>query len=389
MHASTCRCPGATHSGISLPLPLAGRVNALCRYSPPAHAGPPVEPEQAVEYVRQAKSTLGDIAAVSITGPGEPMAQPGRTLQALVALRQAFPELALRVSSNGLGLAEHAETLARLNVGLVTLRAHAVSVDALTRLFAWIRPSVRTLTIKLAAGEMLTAQVLAVQALHGQGLNVKVHSLLVPGINDAEMGPLARIMAEAGASCMHVHPFAPFAGAPEDARPPTAEELGKARSAAGSYLEQIDACRTCAGQDSASALAGLTAKAGGPTAERPYVAVATTDGAEVNEHLGRAVRLLIYGAEGGMGRMVGVRQAPEPGGGEERWKKLAETLADCCALLVADAGETPRAALAGHGLQVRRVGGFIEDAVADALGLKGLQRKKNQDCNPSIDSQGD
>ncbi len=383
MHASTCRCPGATRSGISLPLPLAGKINALCRYAAPAHAGPLVEPEQAVEYVRRAKDSLGEIAAVSITGPGEPMAQPGRTLQVLVALRQAFPELALRVSSNGLGLAEQAETLARLNVGLVTLRAHAVSVESLGRLFAWIRPGVRTLTIKLAAGEMLAAQVLAVQALHGQGLNVKVHSLLVPGINDAEMGPLARIMAEAGASCMHVHPFATFAGAPEDARPPTAGELAKARSAAARHLEQIDFCRACAGQGDPSALtgpagpigvAGLAATIDGPTTERPYVAVATTDGSEVNEHLGRARRLLIYGAEGGMGRLVGVREVPEPGGGEERWKKLAETLADCCALLVADAGETPRAALAANGLRVRRVGGFIEDAVADTL---GLQRKKN------------
>lgn len=373
MHASTCRCPGATRSGTSLPLPLAGRVNALCRYAAPAHAGPLVEPAQAVEYVRRAKDSLGEITAVSITGPGEPMAQPDRTLQALIALREAFPELALRLSSNGLGLAEHAETLARLNVGLVTLRAHAASVEALSRLFAWIRPGVRTLPMDLAAGELLAAQILAVQALHRQGLKVKLHSLLVPGVNETELGPLARIMAEAGASCMHVHPFAPFAGAPEDARPPTPEELGKTRSEAGRHLEQIDACRACAGQDDANVLAGLAASVGGPTAERPYVAVATADGSEVNEHLGRARRLLIYGVEGGLGRLVGVREAPEPGGGEERWRKLAETLADCCALLVADAGETPRAALAGHGLQVRRVGGFIEDAVADAL---GLQRKK-------------
>jgi nitrogen fixation protein NifB len=323
--------------------------------------------------VCRAKDSLGEIAAVSITGPGEPMAQPGRTLQALVALREAFPLLALRMSSNGLGLAEHAETLARLNVGLITLRAHAVSVDALGKLFAWIRPGVRTLPMDLAAGEMLAAQVLAVQALHRQGLKVKLHSLLVPGINESEMGPLARIMAEAGASCMHVHPFSPFEGAPEDAKPPTTEELGKARNEAARHLAQIDVCQACAGQDDPSVLAGLAATVGGPTTERPYVAVATIDGSEVNEHLGRARRLLIYGSEGGMGRMVGVREAPEPGGGEERWKRLAETLADCCALLVGDAGETPRAALAGHGLQVRRVGGFIEDAVADAL---ALQRKK-------------
>jgi len=64
----------------------------------------------------------------------------------------------------------------------------------------------------------------------------------------------------------------------------------------------------------------------GPTADRPCVAVATTDGATVNEHLGYAVKFLVYKAEGGHGRMVEARDAPPKGGGEERWRKLAAVL---------------------------------------------------------------
>jgi nitrogen fixation protein NifB len=112
----------------------------------------------------------------------------------------------------------------------------------------------------------------------------------------------------------------------------------------------------------------------GPTESRPCVAVATTDGAEVNEHLGHATKFLVYKAAGGHGRMEGVRDAPPKGGGGSRWAALAEVLPDCFALLVADAGDSPRQALYELGIEVRSMpGAAIEDAVADAL---GLQKKK-------------
>lgn len=380
MTPRTRTCPESGQQGASLPLPLAERSNALCRYCAPAHAGPLVEAEQAVEYVRQARERLGAIAAVSLTGPGEPMAKPGRTLQTLAELRREFPDLALRMSSNGLGVAEHAGRLAAHGLGLVTLRAHAATPETAAGMHAWIRPGVRTMPLDQAASVLVEEQVKAVRALRAEGVAVKLHTLLAPGVNDHEMAELARIMAEAGASAMHVHAFKPFEGAPEDGRAPSAEELAKAREAAGEYLEQIETCGSCDGSADRFAAGWRGAGAGvegawtaGPTAKRPYVAVATNDGAEVNEHLGFAAKLLVYGAEGGMGRLVGVRQAPEPGGGEARWKKLAEALPDCFALLAADAGEAPRRVLATHGIQVRKSAGYIEDAVAQAL---GLQRKK-------------
>jgi nitrogen fixation protein NifB len=131
-----------------------------------------------------------------------------------------------------------------------------------------------------------------------------------------------------------------------------------------------------------------------PHEDRPYVAVATREGALVNQHLGEASQLAIYGREvkgdsphlceapGGraptegwsrqMGtvpffrpgfRLVATRPAPSAGGGQQRWLALAETLKDCRALLVASAGESPTSVLAARGIRVVMMEGLIEEGL--------------------------
>ena len=68
---------------------------------------------------------------------------------------------------------------------------------------------------------------------------------------------------------------------------------------------------------------------------RPYVAVASTDGLFVDQHLGQAERLRIYKLGMGRPEMVDFRAMPPPGDhGVGRWKDLAKILEDCGRLLV-------------------------------------------------------
>ena len=96
----------------------------------------------------------------------------------------------------------------------------------------------------------------------------------------------------------------------------------------------------------------------------PHVAVASMEGVLINQHLGEAFRLQIYGKEekGGI-RMVDNRPTPEPGGGDKRWTDLADKLKDCRALLVSGIGQNPRDILSSSGIKVYEVEGMIEDAV--------------------------
>jgi nitrogen fixation protein NifB len=114
---------------------------------------------------------------------------------------------------------------------------------------------------------------------------------------------------------------------------------------------------------------------------RPYVAVATFEGVLVNQHLGEAMQISVFGRDAEGFSRVDVRTAPPPGGGPERWAALAETLKDCRALLVASAGQAPRAALAEHGIQVVMMEGLVEEglrAVYSGVPIRGPLRTQHR-----------
>ena len=169
-----------------------------------------------------------------------------------------------------------------------------------------------------------------------------------------------------------------------------------ARKEAGRFLPQMRHCTRCRadavgllGEPTNSALTACLLESSRlprrPEQERPYVAVATREGLLVNEHLGDAAELCIYRQCGSGYEIVAARRTPPPGGGAERWRRLAQTLNDCRAILVSNAGETPRAALEAAGIHVVEIVGVIEDAL-DAVynggDLRALARRAKRGCAP-------
>jgi len=105
--------------------------------------------------------------------------------------------------------------------------------------------------------------------------------------------------------------------------------------------------------------------------DRRFVAVASLDGANVNQHLGAAERVLIYQLhperpEAFMLREI--RPTPPRGGGDARWQALARVLGDCLALLAAAGGAKPREVLESHGVQVILMEGAIENGLRAIYG---------------------
>lgn len=86
----------------------------------------------------------------------------------------------------------------------------------------------------------------------------------------------------------------------------------------------------------------------------------------MNQHLGESALLWIYGPQEEKGfRLIEKRQAPEPGGGANRWIGLAAVLRDCRTLLTSGIGGSPKTVLAEHGIQVIEMEGLIESALAN------------------------
>ncbi|ADU62042.1 MAG: dinitrogenase iron-molybdenum cofactor biosynthesis protein [Pseudodesulfovibrio sp.] len=377
-----------------LHLPVAPRANTRIRFAPAPAATPAMTPEEGLALVDRTLEHGVAVDMVGITGPGDPLATPETTLRTLRLVRDKYPDMGLCLTTVGMGGAPVAGELAALGLSHVTVLSDAVSAGVAEGLYAWIRPSTRTVPLPQAARTLVDEQRQAVAAFVEAGLTVKINTTLYPGHNADHVETIARTMAGLGASIMAVVPFWP--GGEEGGKRaeavsgPDMDLLDSVRERVAGHISLMPSWGECGrdlvglekGDASMMALAVASVVASAtlprPVAGRPNVAVASASGMDVDLHLGHAVKLLIYGPrEDGLACLLETRDAPEPGGGTSRWETLADTLGDCFALLAASAGESPREILSRRGVAVLITEGEIEGTV-DALyggGRKGRGRK--------------
>lgn len=365
-----------------LHLPVASRANARIKFSAPGKARQAMQPEVALTWLRSIMDSGTEIDIVGVTGPGDPLATPESTIKTLRLVREAYPDLDLCLTTVGIGGAAAADDLSDIGLSHVTLLVDAVSVEVAERLYAWIRPATKTVPLKEAAGILIREQADAVTALSKAGITVKVNTTVYPGINAGHVEEIASTMAGLGAAIMAVCPHCPGNEAQTDLGPTDAELLATVRDHAARHMELMPAWDEC-GEDMVG-----TEKMGPdvvpaavlpkPTKERPNVAVVSSNGMEVDLHLGHAVKVLVYGPrEDGLNCLLETRHAPEPGGGARRWEKLARVLDDCFVLLAASAGEKPKEVLARKGIAVLVTDQEIEGTV-DALYGGGKKKGKKR-----------
>lgn len=405
-------------------LPVAPKCNVLCGYcnrkydcvneSRPGVTSGVLTPAQAADYLDRVLEREPAIRVAGIAGPGDPMANAAATLETLRLIRQRHPDMLFCLSSNGLGMPPHLDALAANGVTHATLTINAVDPDISARLYTWVRDGKVVWRGRPAAELMLERQLTALTGLVRRGIVVKVNTILVPGINDGHVEQVAEKVAALGATLMNIIPLRPTHDTPlAQVAEPSPEAVGEARRLAGAHIRQMTHCRRCRADavgllhhDRSRELAPLLrecAQKDDGAGARPFVAVATREGMLVNQHLGEATRLQIWGlgpARGGKGGtttgggaasglddakgtgsgdvpgstagmpvpvLLEERATPRPGCGPERWHALADMLKDCRAVLTAACGESPRAILREHGITVTECAGIVEDVVGAVL----------------------
>jgi nitrogen fixation protein NifB len=424
-------------------LPVAPKSNVRRRFGEPETPGRALSPHDVLQWLERLRADTTDggveLSAVGIIGPGDPLADPAPTLETLRAVHAAHPDLALTLSTNGLcpqetPVAELAAELAAAGLSQVTLLVDAVDPAIVEKLFAWIRPGRRTLPLPEASRLLVDAQAQAIRAFREVGLLVKVHMTVFAGINEEHVTDVASIVAALGADLFSVVPFTPVespalptvavGSAPctpakcsscasssgcdtkAEPLPPLAHEETEApalpplapgriielRTAAARHIALVPEGDPC-GQDitwvehaGTSAVLNLQNPVlPKPATGRSNVAVASSDGLEVDLHLGQAIRFLIYGPreEDGLPSLIGTREAPEPTSGgqpdqaNQRWNALADVLSDCFAILASSVGANPRAVLSQRGLTVMTTEADVPSAV-DALFGGGKKNGKKR-----------
>lgn len=371
-------------------LPVAPRCNIQCKFcnrrfdcvneSRPGVTSALLSPHQAMVYLDEVLKEKPNVKVVGIAGPGDPFANAEQTLETFQRIRRQYPDMMLCVASNGLNILPYIDTLQHLAVTHATITVNAVDPAIGARIYSWMRIGKRVVAPQTGAGILLDRQLEAITALTQKGILVKVNSIVLPGINDHHIVEIARRMGALGVDLFNCMPYYPNAGsALEHLAEPDPTTVGTIRKAAGQYVRQMSHCTRC--RADAVGLLGEAPSAtlmnvldncqhlaeAAPRVQRiptrPYVAVASQEGALVNRHLGEADRLMIYGRSEGRIGLIETRPTPEPGTGMARWQQLADLLSDCRTLLVSGIGANPEKILKESGIAVVTCEGLIEEAV--------------------------
>jgi nitrogen fixation protein NifB len=399
-------------------LPVAPRCNIQCNFcnrkydclneSHPGVTSTVLTPQQALAYLCDVVAKRPEISVMGIAGPGDPFANPDETMETLRLTRKHFPKMILCVATNGLNVVPYVDEMAGLRVSHVTLTINAVDPAIGGEIYAWVRDGKRPLRGAEAAAALGARQMEALVKLKSRGITVKVNTIIMPGFNDDHIPEIAEKVAGLGADIMNLMPLVPVKGAVfEDVPPPDTMTTARLRLQCGQLLPQMTHCARCRADAVGYIGENMTteqhdalnhyANASLNPAEndaRPFVAVATMEGALVNQHLGEAERFIVYeqdaGAPGNF-RLKEMRPAPAPGDGEARWAELAGALKDCRALLVTAAGPTPMKVLTQHGLKVIEMEGLIDEGLRAVFADKPIPaalKRRFTSCGAGISCKG-
>ncbi|MGB4336067.1 MAG: nitrogenase cofactor biosynthesis protein NifB [Chromatiaceae bacterium] len=374
VHNHPCYSEEAHHHYARMHVAVAPACNIQCHYcnrkyncaneSRPGVVSELLTPDQAVKQVLAVAATIPQMAVLGIAGPGDPLANPERTLATFRALAEQAPDIKLCVSTNGLALPDLVEDLCALNIDHVTLTINCVDPDVGAQIYPWIFWKNRRIKGRKAAEILIERQQQGLEMLVARGVLVKVNSVLIPGVNDEHLKEVSRLVKVKGA---FLHNVMPLIAEPEHGtfyglmgqRGPTHDELQQLQEACAGDMAMMRHCRQCRadavgmlGEDrgaefsldkietleinypqamerrrqvhaaieaqraAATRLRGAGEILISPTAiqrvrreTRPVLmAVATSGGGLINQHFGQAREFLIYEASAQDVRFVGVRK---------------------------------------------------------------------------------
>ncbi len=418
-----CFNPGACKSFGRVHLPVAPRCNVQCNFcnrkfdcvneTRPGVTSSILKPFQALRYLDEVMERMKNISVMGIAGPGDPFANPEETLTTLRLVREKYPELLLCVATNGLNLPPYLDEVASLSVSHVSITVNAVDPKIGAKVYSWVRYGKRTLNPEKGAQVLLENQLASIKGLKERGVVVKVNTIVLPGINDDHMEAIAEKMAELEVDILNCMPYFPNKGSNFEHLPePGKDVIAEIRKKASVHIPQMLHCKRCRADavgllDEApdirlmnrlkdcATLSDTAEKTTPATPEavpvRPHVAVASREGVLVNEHLGEAKRLMIYGMEDGEPTMVDRRLTPSPGMSDTRWEEIAELLTDCRTLLVSGIGAKPRRVLTEAGIEIKEVGGLIDEAVSgifDGSNIGHMIKRERTHCGADCSGGG-
>ncbi|TSA42011.1 MAG: nitrogenase cofactor biosynthesis protein NifB, partial [Betaproteobacteria bacterium] len=189
-----CYSEEAHHHYARMHVAVAPACNIQCNYcnrkydcaneSRPGVVSEKLTPEQASKKVLAVASTIPQMTVLGIAGPGDPLANPEKTFKTFELISKTAPDIKLCLSTNGLMLPDHIDTIAGFNVDHVTITINMVDPKVGQHIYPWIYYKKKRWTGIDAARILHERQMQGLEMLTARKILCKVNSVMIPGIND-------------------------------------------------------------------------------------------------------------------------------------------------------------------------------------------------------------
>lgn len=217
VHNHPCFSEEAHHHYARMHVAVAPACNIQCHYcnrkydcsneSRPGVVSEVMSPEQAVKKTLAVAAAIPQMTVLGIAGPGDPLANPERTLATFRGLSAKAPDIKLCVSTNGLALPGLVDAICEHNIDHVTITINCVDPEIGAKIYPWIFWNNRRITGTKAARILIEQQQKGLQMLTERGVLVKVNSVLIPGVNDEHLKEVSRVVKAKGAFLHNVMPL--------------------------------------------------------------------------------------------------------------------------------------------------------------------------------------
>jgi nitrogen fixation protein NifB len=408
-----CYSEEAHHHYARMHVAVAPACNIQCNYcnrkydcaneSRPGVVSEKLTPEQAAKKVLAVASTIPQMTVLGIAGPGDRLANPEKTFKTFELIAKDAPDIKLCLSTNGLALPDHVDTIKKFNVDHVTITVNMVDPEVGAKIYPWIFYKHKRYTGVEAAKILTERQMQGLEMLTERGILCKVNSVMIPGINDHHLVEVNRAVKSRGA---FLHNIMPLISAPEHGtvfglngqRGPSAQELKALQDSCEGEMNMMRHCRQCRadavgllGEDRSAEFttekimemevkydldtrkayqakveeerqavvaakhAELESLAGAASDVKILIAVATKGSGRINEHFGHAKEFQVYELSTAGAKFVGHRRVDlycKGGYGEEdSLDTIIRAINDCTAVFVAKIGGCPRETLKAAGIE--------------------------------------
>ncbi|WP_461247851.1 NifB/NifX family molybdenum-iron cluster-binding protein [Treponema sp. R6D11] len=233
-------------------LPVSAKCNIKCRFCErninsdemcPGAAAQIITPEQAVETLADALKLCPELTVAGIAGPGDALAD-NSAIETFRLVNKHFPQLSKCLSTNGLGLPEKVQELSKLGLKHLTVTVNAVDPKIGEKIISHIIFNGEKIGGQKAAATLLFRQLEGIREAFSLGMEIKVNTVLIPGINSEHIGEIAKTISALGVKYHNIMPLIPR-GEFADVSAPDCAALENARKTAGSFLSVFRNCTHC------------------------------------------------------------------------------------------------------------------------------------------------